>query len=86
MNADEVMVEAVKTALAGGRTYGNVQHRKAIETAIALYLDDKATAADFTTAIVSMSNISALQQKLAKAGKIDRNERGEAKKNIFAEF
>jgi hypothetical protein len=84
INSDQAMLAAVKAALNGARKYGTAQHKIAIKN-----LAMKITAAPeeeidvYVDAIVKISNISALQQKLAKAGVIDRESREQVKANLF---
>jgi len=88
MKRDELIKASVKYALEGKRHYGSEQHRSSIQ-----WLADKLVEADnaqerneAVEAIVAIGNLSALQQKLAKAGAIDRNKRGEEAKNLFADL
>lgn len=82
---DEAMAKAVKAALNGGRHYGSVQQKIAI-TSLANMLDGENDDA-IIAAIVALGNVSATQQRLAKAGYIDRATReAETSKKSFIDL
>lgn len=85
ISADQAMLEAVKLALNGGRTYGTSQHRVAIKNlAMRISAANEADVDAYVEAIVKLSNISAVQQKMAKAGIIDRESKEQGRANLFA--
>lgn len=81
------MLSAVKLAMAGGRTYGTAQHRIAIRNlAVRITAASEADVDAYVDAIVKLSNISAVQQKMAKAGIIDRETKEQAKANLWKQL
>jgi hypothetical protein len=84
VTADSAMLEAVQAALNGGRLYGTAQHRVAIKNlAMRISAAEEQDVDAYVDAIVKISNISATQQKLEKAGAIDRIKREQAQRNVF---
>ncbi len=87
MTKDEYIKAAVKAGLAG-RKYGSQEHRASVQH-LADCLVEAENAQErnaVVEAIVAIGNLSALQQKLAKAGVIDREKRGEVSKSLFSDL
>lgn len=74
MSKDQIIADAVKSALAGGRTFGQKQHKDAISHILGTLKADS-TPADLGAirdAVCELANLSAFQQRLEKNGLIDR--------------
>jgi hypothetical protein len=89
MTSIEIQQKAVLHALHGGRKFGTAEHGVAIgniaEMMVAA-IENGESPSPFVEAIKAIGNLSALQQKLGPDGAklIDRNERGAARENIWA--
>lgn len=87
MSKDEAIAKAWKAGLNGGRTYGISQHKVAIKTLANLLMSGEGKDEEaIIDAIVSISNISATQQKLANMKLIDRASREAQNNNILKQL
>jgi hypothetical protein len=86
ISADHFKAKALKAALNGGRKYGTSEHKVAIKNLAILIGINEADDDLIIDAIVSLSNISATQQWLAKKGFIDRETREAKQASILADL
>jgi hypothetical protein len=73
ITAESAMLQAGREAIGAGRRYGIAEHRVAIKNlAMRITAANESDVDAYVEAIVKLSNISATQQSMAKAGLIDR--------------
>ena len=91
MTKNELIKEAVRQGLDGGRKFGAEQHKRAFQylaeqMADAAEQHDKVGMIAVVDALTGIANQSALQQQLDSAGLIDRVKKAEKRANIFADL